>query len=85
MGLTSGTKLGPYMIQSPLGVGGMGEMYKALDTRLDRAVAIKALRGMPTACGASSRKPAPSLRIRNILALYDIGTQDSATYLQPIS
>ena len=43
MALTSGTKLGPYEIQSPLGAGGMGEVYRALDTRLDRTVAIKIL------------------------------------------
>src|SRR5579863_3448315 len=43
MGLCSGTKLGPYEIQSPLGAGGMGEVYRAKDTRLDRTVAIKIL------------------------------------------
>jgi serine/threonine protein kinase len=43
MALTSGTKLGPYEIQSPLGAGGMGEVYRARDTRLDRVVAIKIL------------------------------------------
>jgi serine/threonine protein kinase len=43
MALTVGTKLGPYEIQSQLGAGGMGEVYKALDTRLDRTVAIKVL------------------------------------------
>ena len=42
-GLASGTKLGPYEIQSPLGAGGMGEVYRARDTRLDRIVAIKIL------------------------------------------
>ena len=43
MALTPGTKLGPYEIQSPLGAGGMGEVYRARDTRLDRTVAIKIL------------------------------------------
>ncbi len=45
MGLALGTHLGPYEIQSPLGAGGMGEVYKATDTRLDRTVAIKVLLG----------------------------------------
>ncbi|MFZ0807197.1 MAG: protein kinase [Candidatus Sulfotelmatobacter sp.] len=43
MALTAGTKLGPYEIQSPLGAGGMGEVYRARDTRLDRMVAVKIL------------------------------------------
>ena len=43
MTLTAGTKLGPYQIVSAIGAGGMGEVYKATDTRLDRTVAIKVL------------------------------------------
>ena len=43
MALTSGTKLGPYEIQSPLGAGGMGEVYRASDAKLKRDVALKVL------------------------------------------
>ena len=43
MSLVHGTRLGPYEIEAPIGAGGMGEVYKARDTRLDRSVAIKVL------------------------------------------
>src|ERR1051326_4173258 len=87
MALTSGTKLGPYEIQSPLGAGGMGEVYRARDTRLDRAVAIKVL--------ASHLSSSPELKQRlerearavsslnhpNICHLYDIGSQNGIDFL----
>jgi serine/threonine protein kinase/Tol biopolymer transport system component len=87
MALTSGTKLGPYEIQSALGAGGMGEVYRALDTRLDRTVAVKVL--------ASHLSSSPELKQRmeregraisslnhpNICQLYDIGSQNGTDYL----
>ena len=56
MALQPGTSLGPYQIESPLGAGGMGEVYKATDARLDRTVAIKVL---PTHVAAD-----PDLKLR---------------------
>ena len=87
MGLTSGTKLGPYEIVSPLGTGGMGEVYRARDTRLERDVAIKVL--------PANLSSDPSLRQRlereakavsklshpHICTLYDIGHQDGVDFL----
>ena len=87
MALTSGTKLGPYEIQSPLGAGGMGEVYRARDTRLDRIVAVKVL--------ASHLSSSPELKQRmeregraisslnhpHICQLYDIGSQNGTDYL----
>ena len=66
MSLSSCTKLGPYEILSPVGAGGMGEVYSAHDTRLDRTVAIKILpssfAAITAACSALRRKPAPQRR-----------------------
>jgi eukaryotic-like serine/threonine-protein kinase len=87
MALTSGTKLGPYEIQSALGAGGMGEVYRALDTRLDRTVAIKVL--------AAHLSSSPELKQRmerearsisalnhpHICQLYDIGSQSGTDFL----
>ena len=87
MALTSGTKLGPYEIQSPLGAGGMGEVYRARDTRLDRIVAIKILPAHlsdnPEAKQRFDReaRAISSLNHPNICTLYDVGHQDGIDYL----
>jgi Tol biopolymer transport system component len=87
MGLSSGTKLGPYEILSPLGAGGMGEVYRARDPRLERDVAIKIL---PTNLSSD-----PNLRQRlerearaisklshpHICTVHDIGSQDGRNFL----
>src|SRR5215467_259512 len=87
MALTSGTKLGPYEIQSPLGAGGMGEVYRARDTRLDRSVAIKILpehlSGSPEARQRFDReaRAVSSLSHPNICHLYDVGQQSGTSFL----
>ena len=87
MTLSSGARLGPYEILSALGAGGMGEVYRARDARLDRMVAIKVL--------PEHRSTSPQVRERferearaisslshpHICALYDIGNQDGIDYL----
>src|SRR5262245_41671155 len=87
MALTSGTKLGPYEILSPLGSGGMGEVYRARDSRLDRFVAIKILPDH-LADNAESKqrfereaRAISSLNHPNICTLYDVGHQDGIDYL----
>jgi eukaryotic-like serine/threonine-protein kinase len=87
MALTAGTKLGPYEIQSPLGAGGMGEVYRARDTRLDRTVAVKILPSHlsenPEARQRFEReaRTISSLNHPNICTLYDVGHQDGTDYL----
>jgi Tol biopolymer transport system component len=87
MGLTSGTKLGPYEIQSPLGAGGMGEVYRAIDTRLARTVAVKILPPHLTDnLEARQRfdreaRAISSLNHPNICTLYDVGHQDGTDFL----
>jgi hypothetical protein len=87
MTLSPGTRLGPYEILSPLGAGGMGEVYRARDTRLDRTVAIKVL---PSAlAGDADRlrrfeqeaRAAGQLNHPNILVLHDIGSHEGSPYL----
>src|SRR6516165_3028837 len=87
MGLASGTKLGPYEIAAPLGAGGMGEVYRARDTRLDRSVAIKILPAhLADRAEASERfereaRAISSLNHPNICQLHDVGQQDGVRYL----
>src|ERR1035438_5980892 len=87
MALASGTKLGPYEIVSPLGAGGMGEVYLARDTRLDRSVAVKILPSHlskdPEAKQRFDReaRTISSLNHPNICTLHDVGHQDGTDYL----
>ena len=87
MALTSGTKLGPYEIQSPLGAGGMGEVYRCRDTRLDRLVAIKIL---PDHLSANKElklrfereaRAISQLQHPHICVLHDVGSSNGTHYL----
>src|SRR5450755_686171 len=87
MALTSGTKLGPYEIQSLLGAGGMGEVYRARDARLDREVAIKVLAAhLSDSLELRTRfereaKAISGLQHPNICVLYDVGSQGDIDFL----
>ena len=87
MSLSSGTKLGPYEVQEPLGAGGMGEVYRARDTRLGRDVAVKVL---PAHLSSDPElrqrlereaKAISSLNHPYICTLHDVGSQDGIDYL----
>src|SRR5450432_3910077 len=87
MALTSGTKLGPYTIATSIGAGGMGEVYRARDARLNRDVAVKIL---PASFSrdpdrlqrfAQESRAAAALSHPNILAIYDIGEDHGAPYV----
>lgn len=87
MGIASGTRLGPYEIIAPIGAGGMGEVYRAKDTRLNRTVAIKIL---PSHLSANpdlrqrferEARAVSSLSHAHICTLHDIGNQDGTIYL----
>src|ERR1700758_15724 len=87
MALTSGTKLGPYEIRSPLGAGGMGEVYRARDTRLDRFVAIKILHSH-LSCSPELKtrfereaRTLSSLSHPHICSLYDVGRDGDVEFL----
>jgi eukaryotic-like serine/threonine-protein kinase len=87
MPVAAGVKLGPYEIVAPVGEGGMGEVYRARDTRLNRSVAIKVL---PQAIASDAERMSrfeqeartvAALNHPNILAVYDVGVQDGTPYL----
>jgi serine/threonine protein kinase len=87
MAVTAGTRLGPYEILASLGAGGMGEGYRARDTRLDRTVAIKILPA--TFAGDADRldrfeheaRLLSTVNHPNLLAIHDVGAQDGVHYL----
>src|SRR5579864_8608800 len=87
MTLAAGTKLGPYEIGAPAGAGGMGEVYRARDTRLDRTVAVKILPARLSADPDARQRfdrearAISSLNHPNICTLYDVGHQDGIDYL----
>jgi serine/threonine protein kinase len=87
MSLETGTRLGPYEISGMLRKGGMGEVYRARDTRLDRTVAVKTLSGelsvQPQFRERSVReaKAISALNHPHICTLYDVGQQDDVSYL----
>ncbi|MBZ5648020.1 MAG: protein kinase [Acidobacteriia bacterium] len=87
MALTAGARLGPYEIQGSIGAGGMGEVYRALDTRLSRAVAIKILPSDFSADASRLQRFAQEAQLLstlnhpNIMAVYDVGEQDGIPYL----
>nr|MDQ5873644.1 serine/threonine protein kinase [Acidobacteriota bacterium] len=87
MTLSAGSRLGPYEIVSPLGAGGMGEVYRAKDTRLGRDVAVKVL---PASFSdepdrlrrfEQEARAAGILNHPNITAVYDVGDHDGAPYV----
>jgi Tol biopolymer transport system component len=87
MSLAAGTLLGPYEILAPIGAGGMGEVYRARDTRLDRTVAVKILpEHLPATLNLRQRfqreaRIISSLSHPHICALYDVGQQDDIDYV----
>src|ERR1700687_3946522 len=73
MPLQSGDKLGPYQILAPLGAGGMGEVYRARDTRLDRIVAIKVSKTEFSERFEREARAVAALNHQHICQLYDVG------------
>jgi serine/threonine protein kinase len=87
MSLTAGAKLGPYLIEAPIGAGGMGEVYRAVDTRLHRAVAIKVLAPRLTEDAHARERferearAVAALEHPHICPLYDVGEHEGASFL----
>ncbi|MGH9409878.1 MAG: protein kinase domain-containing protein [Vicinamibacterales bacterium] len=81
MSLASGTRLGPYEIVGPAGSGGMGEVYRARDTRLDRDVAVKTIKGPYTERFEREARAISALNHPNICTLHDVGETDGSGYL----
>jgi serine/threonine protein kinase len=81
MALTIATRLGPYEILAPLGSGGMGEVWKARDTRLDRIVAIKTINGPFSERFEREARAISALNHPHICTLYDVGEHEGAGYL----
>jgi len=73
MPLSAGDKLGPYEILAPIGVGGMGEVYRATDTRLNRMVAIKVLKGPHGDRFEQEARAIAALNHPHICTLHDVG------------
>src|SRR5204863_598486 len=87
MSLSAGARLGPYEILAPLGHGGMGDVYKARDVRLNRLIAIKVLPAENAADADRQRRFLPeaqaasALNHRNIVTVHDIGSVDELDYI----
>src|SRR3954466_14415315 len=81
MSLASGARLGPYEIIEPAGAGGMGEVYRAKDVRLDRSVAVKTLKGPFTERFEREARAISALNHPNICTVYDVGEHEGSGYL----
>jgi serine/threonine protein kinase len=87
MSLSSGARLGPYEIVAPLGAGGMGEVYRARDSRLGRDVAIKVLPSELSSDAGRLRRfekearAASALNHPSIVSIYDVGTEGTVSYI----
>src|SRR5688572_21098755 len=87
MPLAAGTRLGPYEITAPLGAGGMGEVYRARDTRLNRTIAIKVLPASLANDADRLRRfereaqAASALNHPNILTIHDIGLETGVAFI----